>query len=168
MPSKIKTDPETPIYFLSPADSGLVPSGNLINFFMPSNLPAGSGQCSNLYNLGSPPRTTLFEWRSIAPLTIGSGNVGQTIEQYIACSNDGQTIDGSLPVTGTGLQNPDQRRNLGYIGPLTLDGNPTLITSGFVQIFSQYVSVMWWNSTTNALAPSGNMVILTPVPDELQ
>lgn len=168
MSSKIKSDPEPSIYFVSPADSGIVPSGNLINFFTPGNLPPGSGRVSNLYDLGVGPRTTLFEWRAIAQLSAGSGNVGQTIEQYLACSNDKNYVDGMVSKTDSYLTNPDQRRNLGYLGGVTLDGNGTLITSGFTQIFSRYVSVAWWNSMTNNLGPSGHLVILTPVPDELQ
>ena len=168
MASKIKTDPEPSIYFLAPSDSGLVPSGNLMSFFTPGNLPPASGRVSNLYDLGPGPRTSLFEWRAVTQLSAGSGNTGQTIEQYIACSNDGNLIDGMVPKTDSYITNPDQRRNLSYLGGVTIDGNSTLITSGLTQIFSRYVSVSWWNSTSNNLGPSGHMLILTPVPDELQ
>jgi hypothetical protein len=168
MASKIKTDPESSIYFLKPSDVGLVPSGDSSATFNPSNLPAGSGHNSTLYDLGPGPRTTLFEWRSVAQLSGGSGNPGTSVEQYLACSNDGTLIDGMIPGVDSGLQNPDQRRNLDFMGALTEDGNSTLVSSGRVHIFSRYVSVVWWNSTPNALGPSGNLVILTPMPDELQ
>ena len=168
MPSKIKTDPEAAIYFLKTSDNVLVPSGDYSQTFDPSNLPAGSGHVSTLFDLGPGPRTTLFEWRSVAKLASPSGTTGSAVEQYLACSNDGNLIDGMMPATDSGLQNPDQKRNLTFFGGLVSDGNSTLVNSGQVQIFSRYVSVCWWNNTASPIGPSGNMVILTPIPDELQ
>ena len=168
MPSKIKTDPEPAIYFINSADVGLVPGGDSHCQFNPGNLPPASGRVSTMWDLGLGPRTSLFEWRSVAQLPWSSGTIGTTVEQYLACSDDGVLIDGLVPLTDAYLTNSDQRRNLSYLGGVTGDGNTTLVNSGVVQIFSRYVSVVWWNSTPVNLGPSGHMLILTPCPDELQ
>ena len=173
MPNKIKIDPETPIYFVDPAVSGTLPqAGSSLVKFTASSLLNGSGYMSDLLDLGPGPRTNLFEWRS--SVTTGSSPiVGQAVEQYLVCS-DGVNVDGNLGSGNQLVTAFDKRRNLMNIGSVMVDssitGNNTFITSNFIQIYSRYVAVFWWNNTGVPLAnyPSGNFMILTPVPDEIQ
>lgn len=60
-----------------------------------------------------------------------------------------------------------------YVGAVREQDNPpvlptTYVTSGLVQILSRYVSLALWNDTLESIQPSGNVIILTPMPDEVQ
>lgn len=167
MTNKIKTDPETAIVFCSASGNPNMPLGAFWVQFNVDYLPPGSGHLSAQYDLGPGPRTTLFEWRQVSQI-IPSGTIGNSVESHIVCGN-GVFTDGNFSGGDQVVANPDGRRNIHYLGATEIDasGNAMLVTSGLTQIYSRYTQVMFWNNTTQNLA-SGSMLILTPVPDELQ
>lgn len=172
MPNKIKTNPETPIVFQpsgNPFPSGAgIPSGVVVNF-VPANTGPGAGRISTQFDLGPGPRTTLFEWRGKAVVGVGSV-IGSTVDAYFATSNS-VTQDGTLLTAEGPLNTIDKRRNLQFCGAMTVDNNNNppdpAQSSGLVEVFGRYISLVWWNNTSVPLS-SGNFFVLTPVPDEIQ
>lgn len=166
MPNKIYTNPETPIVFQpsgNPFPSGAgIPSGVVVNF-VPDSTPGGNGRISAQYDLGPGPRATLFEWRGRANT---NDSVGASVDAYISTSNS-VLQDGALSTAEGPLNAVDKRRNLQFCGSMTVDGSPPSQSSGLVEIFGRYISLVWWNSTSNPLG-TGNYFILTPIPDEIE
>jgi hypothetical protein len=172
MPNKIKTNPETPIVFQpsgNPFPSGPgMPSGVVVNF-VPASTPPGAGRISAQFDLGPGPRTTLFEWRGKA--AIGAGSVvGATVDAYLSTSNS-VAQDAALSTAEGPLTAVDKRRNLQFCGAMTVDNTNTppdpAQSSGLVEVFGRYISLVWWNNTSVPLS-SGNLFVLTPVPDEIK
>jgi hypothetical protein len=171
MPNKIKTNPETPVIFQptgSPVATGAGFAGGNVVHFVADALPTGQGRISTEYDLGTGPRTTLFEWRGKAIPTSGA-SIGSTIAMYLSTSNS-VAKDGALPVIEGSMNARDKVRNLPWANTLQVDtsGNPDpAISSGLVEIYGRYISLVWWNDTEQPLG-TGNYFILTPVPDEIQ
>jgi hypothetical protein len=174
MPNKIKTNPETPIIFMptgSPVPTGVgMPTATVVNF-NPDALSSNVGRISLQQDLGPGPRTTMFEWRGKA--IPGSGTaVGDTVEIYV-CTSNSVAQDGNLPKTEGPVVNADKRRNLQVCGSLVVDSGglgtspEPMIGAGVIEIFGRYISAFWWNNTGLSLG-SGNYLILTPIPDEIQ
>jgi hypothetical protein len=163
MPSKIKTNPETPLVFQKSTDAfptGIgFPSGVIVDFRADS-LPPGSGALSIQFDLGPGPRTTLFLFRMKA-VTDVSATIGLSVDAFIANSI-------SVIEDGT-LSNQNKCRNLQWCGAAQCDypGDPA-ISTGLVEIFSRYISLVWWNNTDQNLGSTGNYFVLTPMPDEIQ
>ena len=175
MPTKIKTNPETPLVFQpsgTPFPSGVgFPSGVIVNFAV-DGMASGVGHISNRYDFGPGPRTTLFEWRGNAILSSGTP-IGATVDTYISTDNS-VFKDGKLPTVDSVVSSFDKRRNLMFCGSLTCDspggvsGVPDpAISAGIVEIFARYISVVWFNNTNYPLG-TGNCFILTPIPDEIE
>lgn len=180
MADKIQTNPETPIYFANlglPQDSGLIPNNFPVAAFSAQSLNAGSGWMSSAYDLGPGPRTTIFEWRASGRVNKNAA-IGTGISIFVIPMDPvSNLVDGNLG-SGNSLVAPfNCRRNLQSLGMLEQDGTVpggdpdgynTLLTSGLVQIYSRAFSVMYWNSTSYALAPSGQLLKFTPIPDEVE
>jgi hypothetical protein len=173
MPNKIKTNPETPLVFQpsgSPFPSGAgIPSGVIINFNPASMLSIGDSRISDRFDLGPGPRTTLFEWRGTVNCPNGA-IPGQTVDAYVVTGNS-VTRDGLLPIVDSPVTSGDKRRNLQFCGSMQVDsfGTPPdpAQSSGLVEIFGRYISVLWWNNMSGPVG-TGSYFILTPVPDEVQ
>lgn len=171
MPNKIKTNPETPIIFQpsgNPLPTGAGFTSGTIVHFVADSIGSGVGRISNQYDLGVGPRTTLFEWRGTAVVNSGAA-IGTTVDSYFSTSNS-VCKDGALSVTEGSLTNENKKKNLQFCGSMVVDssGNPDPAqSSGLIEIFGRYISLVWWNNTNISLG-TGNYLILTPVPDEIQ
>lgn len=141
--------------------------------FLPAGLANGQGMKSDVLDLGGGVRNNLFEWRARTAV-VGTPTLGGTVEFYLATSDDNSNWDGNLGSGSYPVTNADKRRNLQYLGSVSVDdmagtGTP-YITSGFCQTYARYISLLWFNFAGSTL--SGNMsdhlFQLTPVPDQIE
>lgn len=173
MPNKIKTNPETPIYFWNTGNGAPPVSPAFAAGFNAEGLPDGSGQLSIQYDLGVAPRSALYSWRASVSVTASgqNPNLGAAFEYYISTS-DYNLQDGGLGTTQQTITNLDRRRNLAFIGAVSIDQSApaTYINSGLVEIYARYINIVLINRTGARVDTTiGNQLfVLTPVPDEIQ
>jgi hypothetical protein len=177
MANKIKTNPETPIYFQSsgaaspPAPPPGQPPSPVIAFTA-EGLGSGVGRVSDRHDLGTGPRTTLFEWRAVVTVSSGTLTLGYPVEFYMATS-DGTLQDGPIGINDATLS-VDKRSNLMFIGGVIADAQPNgsinYQSSGLIEIYGRYINLVWWNNLALPLSNTvgSQLFILTPVPDEIQ
>lgn len=140
------------------------------NSFSPEGLWDGSGHISYPVYLGNTSRPTKYMWRAIVNCT---GTIGKSVEIFLAMSETG-TFDANIPTGNYSFSEVERKRNLRYIGSILMDNDsdsgvaPINSVGGLVNIFSNYVSVVWFNHSGHDLGPDGNEFVLTPVPDEIQ
>lgn len=164
MPNKVYTNTETDIYF----GSGTAPTVE----FSPEGLPIGSGQISTSKDLGAFPHSSIYRW--IAQTSVaGTGSLNGAVEMYLATSPDNSRFDGGLTANNSMIGNSNVKKNLhwmGSIGVQTVGSGALYVTSGIVEIYNRYVSLVWFNQSQAKLWPvSGvHQLILTPIPDEIQ
>jgi hypothetical protein len=142
--------------------------------FTPEGLLNGSGWQSGIIDLGSV-RNSLFNWRAKARPSPNapSPTLGGTVELYLYTSGDAGFYDANLPSGNQVVTNLDKRRNLQYVGALSVDtaasGVPCM-ASGLVQAYARYVGVVWFNLTGTTLSSTqgDNLMELRPVPDQIE
>lgn len=178
MANKIKTHAETPIYFQH-GSAPTPPSGSPNVVFTAENLPFGSGQSSDTYDLGAGARSYMYEWRAKVSLPSGAPTTGYNpyypVEFFI-CTSDGVFQDGGIGSGNHMLGNPLLLKNLMFIGAAAVDssingdGSKTYYTSGLMEVYSRYINIVWWNFSGFTLhgTPGLQEFKLTPMPDEIQ
>lgn len=175
MANTIQTAPQAKVIFNWQGPSGANIPANIAGAiqFTPEGLPNGSGQKSDVFNLGSGPRNNLFEWRAKTVVNGTLPTLGATVEIYLVTSDDGTLFDGNLASGNFMIGAVDKRRNLQYLGAIQVDqassGTP-FITSGFMQTYAEYACVAWWNMTGGSLSTTqgDNIFQITAVPDQIE
>ncbi len=175
MANTIETSPQSKVIFTFQGPSGLNSPAGIAGAvqFTPEGLPNGSGQKSDVYDLGGGPRVNLFEWRAKTVVGGGAPTLGATVEMYLVTSDDGTLFDANLASGNLLTSNAEKRRNLQYLGAIQVDQAATglpFITSGLTQIYARYACVAWWNLTGQSLSATqgDNLFQLTPVPDQVE
>ena len=162
MANKIYVAPETAIVFKA--------SGGDVTF-TPKNVANGAGRRSAQWDRGSGSKPARYVWRVHTKAAAGL-TVGNALEVYFATS-DGTDVDGNQGTTDAAFSAADKRRNLRYVGSVIADdttNGEVQIASGVVEIYTRYVSVVWWNAFGQTLTnvDADHTFSLTPVPDEVQ
>lgn len=162
MANKVYIAPETKVTFKA--------SGGDVTF-TPTSVASGSARVSAQYDRGSGSKPSRYVWRGTTKLaSVGAGAV---VGVYLATS-DGSILDGNVGTSDATISNGDKYRNLRYIGSLVCDkasdATEPIQGSGEVEIFSRYVSVVWFNQSGVAFSSTAGDHIFTlePVPDEIQ
>lgn len=175
MANTVLTSPQPSWLFSSVGPSGSGPGVAGAVEFAPGGLGPGSGSKSDVLDLGAGPRPSLFEWRARATVGTGTPTIGGTVELYLCTSDDGLNWDGNLGSGTAVITAAGKRRNLQYIGAVSIDefgsGSGTrYINSGLCQVYARHLSVVWFNFTGIALSStqSDQLFQLTPVPDQIQ
>lgn len=162
MPNKIYYTPETAITF---KDSG----GSAVLTLQ--NLGFGAGRISARYDRGAGAKPMRHRWTGAFQFETAPA-IGETIEIYLSAS-DGAYADGTVGTSDAALTS-DKRRNLKLIGTVVVDTTLTgtdIVRSGTCEIASRYISTGVWNASNgDNLKNTANtsMVILEPIPDEIQ
>lgn len=144
MTSKAYLLPETLIEF---KDSG----GDAA--FTCTSLAAGAGRQSAQYDFGTSARPYIFSWRAYVKFST-TPVVGEVIDVYIKTS-DGTYVDNDDGTTDAALSAEDKLKNLTRIGFITVDEASTtapMVASGVVELPDQYVQVVFFNRTADALS----------------
>ena len=162
MANKIYVAPETAIVFKN--------SGGDVTF-TPKNVANAAGRISAQWDRGSGSKPGRYYWRVHTKFQAGL-TVGNALEVYFATS-DGTDVDGNQGTTDAAFSAADKRRNLQFVGTVVADSTSSgevQIASGLVEVYTRYLSVVWWNATGQTLTntDSDHTFTLTPVPDEIQ
>lgn len=170
--NKIYSAFESPIYFQTNA-----PAGSGVEFTNFNSLGNNDGAISDPRDFGDVmSRTTLFKWKG--QFKCGTeGYQGACIDLYWATSNssvDGEILlDGNIPSGNAISISQDRRRNLSYIGSISVDNSGITgpyISSGLTRVFSRYAALVVYNQSADSLSATegDNYFIVTPVADEIQ
>lgn len=162
MANKIYVAPETAVSFKA--------SGGTVTF-TPKNVANAAGRISAQWDRGSGSVPGRYYWRAHTKFQAGL-TVGNALEIYFATS-DGTDVDGNQGTSDAAFSAADKRRNLHYVGSVVADSTSSgevQIGSGVVEIYTRYVSVVWWNASGQTLTNTDgdHTFTLTPVPDEIQ
>ena len=162
MANKVYVAPETAISFKS---SG----GDVV--FTPASVANGAGRISAQWDRGSGSKPARYVWR-VHTKAAAALAVGVALEIYFATS-DGTDVDGNQGTSDAAFSAADKRRNLQFVGTVVADSTTNgevQISSGVVEIYTRYVSVVWWNALGQSLTGTNgdHTFTLTPVPDEIQ
>jgi len=161
--NKIYISPESTITF--------APSGGDI-LFTPTSIASGAGRVSARKDFGASARAQWFEWRAKTKFNTDPVD-GETIDIYL-CTSDGTIEDSNLGTADAAVSDENLLKNLHYIGSISVEGNTAASSeanaSGVCRIVARHASVVWWNSTADALSSTAadHSLILTPIPDEIQ
>lgn len=159
MSGKIYRAIETPITFKDSGGSAVITLQNLTG-----------ARVSARYDRGAGSLPAKYQWRAIIQWA-STPAVANWAEIYLAGS-DGTYVDGTLGTSDSGLST-DQLKNCLWIGNVVVQSASAatnMIASGECTIVDRYISVAVWNRANVAFQNTANvsMVILTPVPDEIQ
>lgn len=162
MANKIYTASETAITFKESGGDAVI---TLIN------LGFGAGRISAQYDRGAGSKPMRYSWKAKIQFETAAV-VGELVEIYLAQS-DGTYVDGTLGTSDAALTT-DKRRNLDLIGVVVADTTSTatdVVASGICYIWQRYFSVGVWNASAGdnlENTANANVIIFTPIPDEVQ
>lgn len=138
------------------------------------SLAAAAVRAGTEGDLGTFPNSRLYRWKLVIDGFDTAPVVGETVDLYLAFSEDGTqaTRDGDLSGTD-GASSTVVLPNLLFLGSASVQTTTAadeLVTSGVVSISSRYVTPVVHNNTADALlgTSDAHKFILTPVPDEIQ
>lgn len=162
MANKIYVAPETAISFKA--------SGGDVTF-TPQNVANAAGRISAQWDRGAGSKPARYVWRAHTKAGAALA-IGATLEIYFATS-DGTDVDGNQSTSDAAFAAADKRRNLQFVGTVVADSTTNgevQIGSGVIEIFTRYLSVVWWNNLGQTLTNTAgdHTFTLTPVPDEIQ
>ena len=162
MANKVYVNPETAITFKA---SG----GDVV--FTNTSVANAAGRISAQWDRGSGAKPARYVWRAHTKAGAALA-VGNALEIYFATS-DGTDVDGNQGTSDAAFSAADKRRNLQFVGLVVADSTSNgevQIASGVVEIYTRYVSVVWWNGLGQTLSSTAgdHTFTLTPVPDEIQ
>lgn len=172
MANTIQTSPGPKTLFNWQGPSGVSPGIAGAVQFTPEGMAQGTLYKSDVWDLGSGVRNNLFEWRAKA--AVAGGTVGGTVDIFFSTSDDGSLFDGNLGSGNAAVSGADKRRNLQYVGAVQVDqsgsGSVAFVSSGLVQVYARYLSVVWFDQTGQSLSSTNgdNLFQLTPVPDQIE
>lgn len=135
------------------------------------NLGFGAGRISAQYDRGAGSKPMRYSWKAKLQFETAAA-VGELVEIYLAQS-DGTYVDGVLGTSDAALTT-DKRRNLDMIGVVVVDTTSTatdIVASGICYIWQRYFSVGVWNASAGdnlENTANANVIIFTPIPDEVQ
>lgn len=164
MANKVYINPEDTITFRT--------TGGTVDF-TPTSLIAGDVAYSDIHDFGTGPRPANYKWRGGVKFTT-TPVLGETIDVYLATSDDGSTLDGDFgTAAGSATYATTRLANLQLIGVIAVDDvniAADQIRSGFVDIYSRYGALVWRNSTVDSLSGTAadNWFDLIPTPFETQ
>jgi hypothetical protein len=115
-----------------------------------------------------------YLWR-LAANWVATPTAGDALRVYLLTSVDGATAalsDGGIAPTDAAISSENQLLyDCMLIGAVISDGTAAIrVTSGIVNIFSQYVYVAIWNAGAKSLTSTASDTVFTlvPVPDDIQ
>lgn len=135
------------------------------------NLGAGVGRLSARLDRGSGSKPVRHLWQGIFQFETAPV-VGEIIEIYVL-ESDGTYADAAVG-TADAAFTAAQKNNAKLIGVVYVDTTSTgvdIIASGICEIYQRYISVAVWNGSAGdnlKNTANANLVILTPMPDEVQ
>lgn len=144
--------------------------------FTPTSLAQSTGRISAQVDLGAAPRAFRYEWRA-ASKAAGTVVIGDTlVEIYLATADNAGTgyVDGTPGIVDAALSSIEKVRNMQLIGGLVVEATAVAAIngSGIVELTGRYVSVVWVNRNSGAVALSAtagdHSFQLTPILDEIQ
>jgi len=162
MANKIYGAPETAITFKS--------SGGTV-LFTPTSVANAAGRISTQWDRGAGSQPMRYVWRATTKAAAALA-VGNQLQIFFATS-DGTNVDGNQGTTDAAFAATDKRNNLWYVGAIVADSTTNgevQTASGTIEIFTRYVSVVWWNALGQALSGTAgdHLFTLTAVSDEIQ
>lgn len=162
MSGKVYRAIETPLVFKDSGGSAVITL---------QNLASGYIRVSAQYDRGTGSLPAKYQWRSIIQWS-STPVLANWAEIYIAGS-DGTYVDGSVGTSDALVGSANQLKNCLWLGNVVVQSASAatnMIASGECTIVDRYISVVVYNKANVAFQNTANvsMVILTPVPDEIQ
>ncbi len=137
-----------------------------------ANLAAGVGRVSARYDQGAGSKPKLWTFQGVFQFE-SAPVVGETVEMWLFESNG--TYAAAGVGTGDGAMTTEKRNNAKFIGALYVPATDTatnFITSPFaVLVNTRYFSVGVWNGSAGdnlKNTANANLIVATPIPDEIQ
>jgi hypothetical protein len=141
--------------------------------FTPTSLGQNLGRVSAQLDLTAAPRAFRYEWRAFAKAA-GTVVIGDTLVDIYLSTSDGTLQDGTPGTADAALSSVEKGRNLQWIGALVTEATAAAAVngSGIVELSARYVSVVFINRLSTAVAlsatPTDMGFQLTPIMDEIQ
>jgi len=162
MPNKIYRATETAVTFTDTTGTYAL----VLN-----NLAAAVGRNSVSVDRGAGSLPYRYKWKAVIQWNVAPV-VGDAVDIYLI-ESDGTYIDGVVNLAAGGTFTVGQSLNIKRIGAVRAQAataSTNYIASGVCNIFERYYGIGVFNGSAQALKATNNvsMVILTPMPDEIQ
>lgn len=132
----------------------------------------GAGRKSAQWDRGAGAQAKEFTWFAKTKLQ-ATPVVGETIDLYLARSNDGTAYEGGLSAGDGAFTDEDALNNMLFIGSIVVDTTTTdaIHAGGTFNMDFRYGVLVIWNATaaeTLSATAGDHDFDITPTPDEVQ